>query len=62
MYDLAGENELDVEALPTRLRRMSHKELLGFGTPRQQALSGLRNEARNRRNRPCPPLGYTSGS
>ena len=31
MYDLAGENELDLEALRTRLRRMSDKALLRFG-------------------------------
>ena len=31
MYDLAGENELDLEALRTRLRRMDDRELLRFG-------------------------------
>ena len=31
MYDLAGENELDMEALRARLRRMSDWELLRFG-------------------------------
>jgi hypothetical protein len=31
MYDLAGENGLDLEALRTRLRRMSDRELLQFG-------------------------------
>ena len=31
MYDLAGENELDLEALRARLRRMSDSELLHFG-------------------------------
>jgi hypothetical protein len=31
MYDLAGENELDLEALRARLRRMSYWELLRFG-------------------------------
>ena len=31
MYDLAGENELDLEALRTRLRRMSDRDLLRFG-------------------------------
>ena len=31
MYDLAGENELDLEALRTRLRRMNDRELLRFG-------------------------------
>ena len=31
MYDLAGENGLDLEALRTRLRRMSDRELLRFG-------------------------------
>jgi len=30
MYDLAGENELDLEALRARLRRMNDKELLRF--------------------------------
>jgi hypothetical protein len=34
MYDLAGVNELDLEALRARLRQMSGKELLGIGTPR----------------------------
>ena len=31
MYDLAGENELDLDALRARLRRMSDRELLWFG-------------------------------
>jgi hypothetical protein len=31
MYDLTGENELDLEALRARLRRMSDRELLLFG-------------------------------
>ena len=31
MYDLAGENDLNVEALRVRLRRMSDRELLRFG-------------------------------
>jgi hypothetical protein len=31
MYDLAGENELDLHALRARLRRMSDRELLWFG-------------------------------
>jgi hypothetical protein len=31
MYDLAGENELDLEGLRARLRRMSDRELLRFG-------------------------------
>jgi hypothetical protein len=31
MYDLAGENGFDLEALRTRLRRMSDSELLRFG-------------------------------
>ena len=31
MYDLAGENELDLEALRARLRGMSDRELLSFG-------------------------------
>jgi hypothetical protein len=31
MYDLAGENELNLEALRARLRRMSDRELLRFG-------------------------------
>jgi hypothetical protein len=31
MYDLAGENGLDLEALRARLRRMSERELLRFG-------------------------------
>ena len=30
MYDLAGENELDLDALRARLRRMSDRELLWF--------------------------------
>lgn len=33
MYDLAGENELDLEALRERLQRMSDSELLHFGRP-----------------------------
>jgi len=31
MYDLAGENHLDMEALRARLRHMSDRELLRFG-------------------------------
>jgi hypothetical protein len=31
MYDLAGEHELDLEALRARLQRMSDTELLRFG-------------------------------
>jgi hypothetical protein len=31
MFDLAGENELDLEALRGRLQRMSERELLWFG-------------------------------
>ena len=31
MYDLAGENGLDLEALRARLRRMTDRELLRFG-------------------------------
>jgi hypothetical protein len=31
MYDLAGENGLDLEALRARLRRISERELLRFG-------------------------------
>jgi hypothetical protein len=31
MYDLAGENGLDLEALRARLRRMSEQELRRFG-------------------------------
>jgi len=31
MYDLAGEHDLDLEALRVRLRRMSDRELLRFG-------------------------------
>jgi hypothetical protein len=30
MYDLAGEHELDLEALRSRLRGMSDRELLSF--------------------------------
>ena len=31
MYDLAGENELNLEVLRARLKRMSDRELLWFG-------------------------------
>ena len=31
MYDLVGENGLDLEALRARLRRMNDQELLRFG-------------------------------
>jgi hypothetical protein len=30
MYDLTGENELDLETVRARLRRMSDRELLRF--------------------------------
>ena len=32
MYDLAGENELDLEALRARLRRMSDRELFALNS------------------------------
>jgi hypothetical protein len=38
MYDLAGENELDLETLRARLRRMSDRELLSFGRAAQYVL------------------------
>jgi hypothetical protein len=31
MYDLAGEHELDLEALRARRRRMNERDLLRFG-------------------------------
>jgi hypothetical protein len=32
MYDLAGENDLDIEALRARLRRMSDEKLIHWGS------------------------------
>ena len=44
MYDLAGENELDLEALRARLRRMSEKELLRFGQAARYMCSPAAND------------------
>ena len=43
MYDLAGENGLDLEALRARLRRMSDRELLRFGRAARYMCSALAN-------------------
>jgi hypothetical protein len=46
MYDLAGENELDVEALRARLRRMTERELLRFGRAARYMCSALANHGK----------------
>jgi hypothetical protein len=43
MYDLAGENELDLEALRARLQLMSERELLWFGRAVQYMCSPAAN-------------------
>ena len=46
MYDLAGENELDLEALRARLRRMSDRELLRFGRAARYMCSAFANHGK----------------
>ena len=41
MYDIAGENELDLEVLRARLRRMSGRELLRSGHAAPQTFAGV---------------------
>ena len=66
MYDLAGENELDLEPLRARLRRMSERELLRFragyalhvlarGQFRQKAAPGVRNPIKRSAERMASP-------
>ena len=77
MYDLAGENGLDLDALRARLRRMSERELLSFGRaarymcsptanlakpPRQVFVIQLREAAKEwGRRRRTPHNGVTLG-
>ena len=44
MYDLAGENELDLETLRARLRRMSDRELIRFGRARYVCSSAANHD------------------
>jgi hypothetical protein len=75
MYDLSGENELDLEALRARLRRMSDTELLRFGRsarylcspvanhgkePRQVFVVQLREAAEEWRRRHAPKFSFGS--
>ena len=78
MYDLAGENGLELEALRTRLQRMSDRELLWFGRaahymcsptanhgkePRRTFVIQLREAAMEwRRRHPNVPTGTASAS
>jgi hypothetical protein len=74
MYDLAGEHELDLEALRARLQSMSHKELLRFGKsarftgspaanlgkePRQVFVIQLREAEKGWRRRHSDKLTFT---
>ena len=43
MYDLAGENGLDLEVLRARLRLMSERELLWFGRAARYTCSPTAN-------------------
>jgi len=49
MYDFAGENQLDLEALRARLRRMSGRELLRFGQAARYMCSPAANHGRKPR-------------
>ena len=49
MQDSAGESELDLEALRTRLQRMSDRELLGFGRAAQYMRSTVAKQDKERR-------------
>ena len=49
MYDLAGENGLDLEALRARLRHMSERELLRFGKSARYMCSSEANLGREPR-------------
>jgi hypothetical protein len=48
MYDLAGDNELELEALRARLQRMSDRELLRFGRAARYLCSPATNHGKNR--------------
>jgi hypothetical protein len=49
MYDLAGENELDLEALRARLQRMSDDALNRFGQAARCMCSPVANHGRKPR-------------
>ena len=49
MYDLAGENELNLEALRERLRRMSDRELFRFGRAARYMCSPAANHGKEPR-------------
>jgi hypothetical protein len=48
MYDLAGENGLNLEALRARLQRMSDRDLLRFGRAARYMCSPPANLGKNR--------------
>jgi hypothetical protein len=48
MYDLAGENGSDLEAIRARLRRMSDKAVLRFGQAARYMCSPEANSAKSR--------------
>jgi hypothetical protein len=48
MYDVARENELDLEALRTRLRRMSDSELIASESPHATCARRRRTSAKSR--------------
>jgi hypothetical protein len=48
MYDLAGESELDLEALRARLRRMSDDALNRFGQAARYMCSPVANTVESR--------------
>ena len=56
MYDLAGENELDLEALRTRLRLMSDDTLNRFGQAARYMCSPKAND-----KEPAPLLHQDRG-
>ena len=49
MYDLAGKNGLDLEALRARLQRMSDRELLWFGRAVRYMCSPAANHGKDPR-------------
>ena len=49
MYDLDGKNELDMDVLRARLRRMSDRELLWFGRAARYMCSPAANHGKGPR-------------
>ena len=59
MYDLAGEKELDLEALRARLRRMNNDALLRFGKSARYMCSPEANLGKEPRKASCNAVEAT---